>query len=640
LQYETCHKSNEFCKGFKIINKVVLQFITMRNLFLFIINWLFLTGTAGQFSKSDTVKQKEFHRWALTPPMGWNSWDCYGPTVTEAEVKANADYMAKYLKKYGWEYIVVDIRWYVGNDKSHGYNETNPEYSIDEYGRFIPAAKRFPSAANGKGFKPLADYVHEKGLKFGIHIMRGIPRIAVDRNLPILNSKAIAKGIYSERNLCTWLSDMYTVEVAKEGAQEYYNSLFILYASWGVDFIKVDDLSSPYHTDEIEMIRKAIDNCGRKMVFSTSPGETPIEQASHVQQQANMWRIVGDFWDNWPQLKEHFAVCRRWAPYIQPGSWPDADMLPLGHIAIRAERGNDRMSQLTRDEQITLMTLFAIFRSPLMFGGDLPGNDDFTLSLLTNKEVLAILKNSTNNHELFSDNDRVAWTADDPVTGDKILALFNIADQQQICENKALWSSGLLTRQTPGQSIVADLDISGTKKLYLAVSDGGDNIDWDHADWIAPSLYNEQDTLMLTSVRWKKATAGWGEVTLNKGVSGADLIVNDKNYRDGFGTHSNSVIEFDIPAGYHRFKFMAGLDHACVTQNTGATVKFLVFTEDPSGVMPGDSAGITVQLQQLGFDMACKIKDVWTGKDLGTYSTAFTAMLRRHASGLYRISKN
>ena len=81
---------------------------------------------------------KDFHQWASTPPMGWNSWDAYGPTVTESEVKANADYMSRYLKSVGWQYIVVDIRWYVANDKAHGYNETDPKYSIDGYGRLLP----------------------------------------------------------------------------------------------------------------------------------------------------------------------------------------------------------------------------------------------------------------------------------------------------------------------------------------------------------------------------------------------------------------------------------------------------------------------------------------------------------------------
>lgn len=370
--------------------------------------------------------KKDFHNWAPTPPMGWNSWDCFGPTVTEAEVKANADYMAKHLKAYGWEYVVVDIRWYISNDKAHGYNETNAEYNIDEYGRFIPAVNRFPSAAGGKGFKPLADYLHSKGLKFGIHIMRGIPVIAVKRGLPIKGTKVTAKDIYSEKDQCKWLRDMYTIIPGQEGAQEYYNSLFEMYASWGLDFVKVDDLSAPiYHAGEIEMIRKAIDRTGRKILLSTSPGETPIAQGEHVQQHVNMWRTVDDFWDAWEPLNAHFEVFERWNKWRTPGAWPDGDMLPLGRIGIRAERGNPRMTKFTKDEQYTLMTLWSIFRSPLMFGGNLPDNDAFTLSLLTNKNVLAVLKNSSNNKPLLNDADKAIWTADAPGAGARYVAVFN-----------------------------------------------------------------------------------------------------------------------------------------------------------------------------------------------------------------------
>ena len=372
----------------------------------------------------------KFLTWAATPPLGWNSWDCYGPTVVESEVKANADYMAKYLKTSGWEYIVIDIRWYVDNDKAHGYNEKDPAWVMDEYGRFMPSPVRFPSAANGKGFKPIADYIHSKGLKFGIHIMRGIPKEAVRRNTPVLGSKAKAADIYNSELLCMWLKDMYTVDYLKSGAQEYYNSLFELYASWGLDFVKVDDLSVPYHQGEIEMIRKAIDRTGRKIVLSTSPGETPIVNAEHVKTHANMWRIIGDFWDNWPQMKEHFDVCNRWAVHIGNGHFPDADMLPLGHIGIRAERGNDRMCTLTKDEQITTMSLFAIFRSPLMFGGNLPDNDEFTLSLLNNKGVLEVNQHSANNRQLFNKDGLIAWIADDSKTGDKYLAVFNASDKE------------------------------------------------------------------------------------------------------------------------------------------------------------------------------------------------------------------
>jgi hypothetical protein len=391
-----------------------------------------LTQCQTKKAANSETRGLAFHKWALTPPMGWNSWDCYGPTVVEAEVKANADYMAAHLKKFGWEYIVVDIRWYVANDKSGGYNEEDPVYTMDNYGRFIPAVNRFPSAANGIGFKPLGDYIHCKGLKFGIHMMRGIPVIAVKNNTPILGSSSRAQDIYTAENQCSWLKDMYTIVAGNPGAQEYYNSLFQLYASWGLDFVKVDDLSG--RNAEIEMVRKAIDNCGRPIVISISPGGDKPETAEFLKNNVNMWRTSNDFWDNWPALKNQFPVLNSWAGLGGKGYYPDGDMLPLGKIGLRAERGEPRMTGFTKDEQYTLMSLFTIFGSPLMFGGDLPGNDEFTLSLITNKEVLEVDQNSINSKQLFRENDLIVWTADDPKTGDKYLALFNTSDTIELAE--------------------------------------------------------------------------------------------------------------------------------------------------------------------------------------------------------------
>lgn len=583
---------------------------------------------------------KKIHDWAATPPMGWNSWDCYGPTVTEAEVKANADYMAKYLKPYGWDYIVVDIRWYVGNDKAHGYNEKDPDYVLDQYGRFLPAVNRFPSAAGGKGFKPLADYLHKKGLKFGIHIMRGIPVIAVKQNLPIKGTNVTARDIYSDKDQCSWLRDMYTVVPGKPGAQEYYNSLFELYASWGLDFVKIDDLSSPiYFEEEINMIRKAIDRTGRKIVLSTSPGETPIAHADHVQKNANMWRTVGDFWDSWQQLKEHFEVFERWNKWRSYGAYPDGDMLPMGKIGIRAERGNPRMTNFTPDEQYTLMTLWSIFKSPLMFGGNLPDNDPFTLSLLTNKKVLKVLNESINNKPLFTDENKAAWIADEPGTGAKYLAVFNTTDQKIAIEEKAVWNSGLLTKETPGHSKQVDIDITGVKKLYLVVNDGDHKTDWDHANWIAPTLYTEKDSLKLTDLKWIKATSGWEKPNVNKSVSGNNLTINKVKYENGIGTHSNSIIEFDVPEDYTRFKALVGLDEACVTQNVGATVKFLVFTENPSGALPPPSMKIPIHFKELGLSGSYLITDLWSGKTVGKFSGEFSPEINLHGAGLYRIIK-
>ena len=367
---------------------------------------------------------KTFHSWAPTPPMGWNSWDCFGAAVNEQQVRANADYMAEHLLKHGWQYVVVDIQWYEPKAKGWQYRP-NAELMMDQYGRLLPASNRFPSTADGKGFKALADYVHSKGLKFGIHMMRGIARQAVAQNTPVLNSTARASDIADKSSTCSWNGDMFGVDMSKPGAQEYYNSLFAQYAEWGVDFVKVDDLSRPYHKPEIEAIRKAIDATGRPMVFSTSPGATPLAEGEHVAQHANMWRISDDFWDKWQPLKEQFERCDHWSKFNAPGHFPDADMLPFG--AVRAsEKGH---TNFTRDEQVTVMTLWAICRSPLMFGGHMPDNDEFTLGLLTNDEVLAVNQHSTGGRQLFRKDDLIAWVADAPdAPGEKYLAVFNARD--------------------------------------------------------------------------------------------------------------------------------------------------------------------------------------------------------------------
>lgn len=365
---------------------------------------------------------------AQTPPMGWNSWDCYGASVREDEVRGNAEYMAAHLKRYGWEYVIVDIQWFEPNAKSDQYNPHAP-LVMDEYSRLMPAENRFPSAAGGKGFKPLADYVHSLGLKFGIHILRGIPRQAVAANTPILGTDYRAADIADTASTCAWNTDMYGVDPAKPGAQEYYNSLFQLYAQWGVDYVKVDDIAAPaYHQGEVELIRRAIDSCGREMVLSLSPGPTPLSAAEHVSKWANMWRMTNDFWDRWEDLLAMFGYADAWSRYIGPGHWPDADMLPLGRIGIRSAWG-DRYTRFTKDEQVTLMSLWAIIRSPLMFGGDLRFNDEWTTALITNEEVLRITKHSSGNRQLYREGDAAAWTAVGE-DGSVYLAHFNLGQTE------------------------------------------------------------------------------------------------------------------------------------------------------------------------------------------------------------------
>ena len=362
---------------------------------------------------------------AITPPMGWNSWDCYGAAVNETTVRANADYMAKHLKEYGWEYVVVDIQWSEPTAENHAYHPF-AELEMDEYSRLIPAVNRFPSAKDGKGFAPLAEYVHSLGLKFGIHIMRGIPRQAVHRNTDILGSDRTARQIADCDSICHWNTDMYGINPDAEGAQAYYDSLFELYAQWQIDYVKVDDIANHYPEAEIEMIYRAIEHCGREIVLSLSPGPAPLEKAEHLKQYANLWRITDDFWDHWDQLYDMFHRAEVWCTHSGPGHWPDADMLPLGAILQDYDPAN--RTKFTKDEQITMMTLWCMMRSPLMIGGGMTKNDDFTLRLLTNKDLLEMLFQARSSHQVYKRTEqnveRIVWTAFRE-QGGHYLAVFN-----------------------------------------------------------------------------------------------------------------------------------------------------------------------------------------------------------------------
>lgn len=365
------------------------------------------------------------------PPMGWNSWDCYGASVREEEVRRNAEYMAAHLKPYGWEYVVVDIQWFEPAAKSADYNP-NAELVMDEYGRLLPAENRFPSAAGGRGFGPLGHYIHSLGLKFGIHILRGIPRQAVRQNTRLFGTDRRAAEIADIGSICSWNGDMCGVDMSREGAQAYYDSIMQLYASWGVDFIKVDDIASPYHREEIEAIARAISRTGRRIVLSLSPGAAPLQEAGHLAEYANMWRMTGDFWDSWEALRAMFDYCRDWFPYRKEGAWPDCDMLPLGRIGIRSY-GGDRMTHFTEDEQRLLMTLWGIFRSPLMFGGELTELDAFTLSLLQNRDILRMNQHSCAGRELYRRGTEIAWAANE-AGGICYLAQFNLGEQEIAAE--------------------------------------------------------------------------------------------------------------------------------------------------------------------------------------------------------------
>jgi len=381
---------------------------------------------------------------APTPPMGWNSWDAYGLTINEADYKANVTVLAG-LKQYGWQYAVIDEGWYMENP--FGQNVPARKYLWDANGILIPVPSRFPSAADGAGFKPLADWVHAQGLKFGVHIVRGIPRQVVKENLPIAGSSFHAEDAADTTETCPWDEGNYGVQDNAAG-QAYYDSMMKLYAGWGLDYIKVDCISDhPYRPTEIRQIAEAIKKTGRTIVLSLSPGPTAVEHAAEVAKYAQMWRISDDHWDVWTAehkegkgefpfgIRDAFDRLAKWAPYVKEGSWPDEDMLPWGWLGPHPGWGEARQSRETQDEQRTEFTLWAIARSPLILGANLTKLDEFTRGLITNKDMIDVNQKAWDSHPVkklppdFA-NVRV-WLANEEAFADppEFVALFNLDDK-------------------------------------------------------------------------------------------------------------------------------------------------------------------------------------------------------------------
>lgn len=573
----------------------------------------------------------QFLSWAETPPMGWNSWDCFGTTVTEEQTKAQAGAMAKLLTPSGWSYLTVDIQWYEPNSQGHGYQAGAP-LQMDEYSRLTPALNRFPSAAAGKGFKPLADYVHSKGLKFGIHIMRGIPKQAVHENTAILGTAVRAADIANQNSTCAWNPDMYGVDMSKAGAQAYYDSLFSMYASWGVDFVKVDDIARPYDAvqkAEIEAIRKAIDKTGRPMILSLSPGDTPIEQGGHVMNHANMWRISDDFWDRWLPLYGMFGRLEKWTQYRTEGAWPDADMLPFGIVEF------DRPTRFTKEEQKTCMSLWCIARSPLILGADMTKLDQFTIDLLTNPEVLAINQDSTNNRQLSRDDDLIVWAADVTDSNDKYVALFNAQSNDDPFElpDDPAYKSRRIGGEPKSEVINIEVPIKDARRLVLAVGDGGNGAYYDHAVWIEPMVSGPAGTLKLTDLDWGVASSGWGEVRKNRTVDDRPIALNGEEL-EGIGVHAVSLVEFELPEGYDTFTARGMISEG---SGGGGRLEFMVLVNPEKHMKPQHSR-VAVDFNDLGVTGEATVRDLWTQKDVGVFEDAFGRELPLHGAGLYRIS--
>ena len=396
---------------------------------------------------------------AATPPMGWGSGYAYGLTINEAQFRDNMTILAAQLKEFGWQYVVLDAGWYLQNPEMAAMPE-RLRYTTNAQGQYEPAISRFPSARQGVGLKALSDAVHGNGLKFGIEIVRGIPKktVLADTRIGLTRFHAARAADTSDR--CPAKPENYAVRDNAAG-QAWYDALMKQYASWGVDYLDVDCMARPYRPEETRMIHKAILRSGRAMVLSLSSGPVPLDQAGDVGKYAQLWRVSGEVWDRWdrrfdgegakapagdsspnnsPQstasqstayqtVKEQFAILASWAAYAKPGNWPDAGMLPIGQLRPAPGYGKPRASSLTEDEQRSMITLWAIARSPLMIGGNLTQMDEAMKSLLTDPGVIAVNQHSTGAHPVTSRyRNTLAWASQSTDGTTSYLAIFNPGD--------------------------------------------------------------------------------------------------------------------------------------------------------------------------------------------------------------------
>ena len=395
--------------------------------------------------------------------MAWNSSEGFMLYINEAEYKANVDYVAKYLKPFGYEYAVIDAGWY--QDREHytleqskgkgpdGRNLT--DYTCDQYGRPIPHPVVFPSAKDGKGFGPLAEYVHKKGLKFGIHLMREMSLRTLGRGCKVKGSNYLIDNIVNLDSKCIW-SYWGTAGVKPNhpASQAFYNSIFELLAEWKVDFVKYDDLGSPFHLDELIMIRKAIANCGRKIVLSLSPGdETKIKDSDYYSKYSSMWRVSPDTWDKWADIERNLELLAQWNEHWPKKGWPDGDAMPMGYLTVLPNlMYKPHLTNLSIPEMRSMMTGWSFSRSPLIITSDLRNNPKALFEIETQKDLINIDQNASEHKVLLHNENSQVWFA--KCKGNSYVALLNVGEKEQeisyqLPENvKAQTFTDIWTKQT------------------------------------------------------------------------------------------------------------------------------------------------------------------------------------------------
>jgi hypothetical protein len=386
---------------------------------------------------------------AHTPPMGWNSFDSYGVYLHQDAAMDNLEAMAEKLKPHGYEYFVIDNGWFgeyrLQEGTMYPVEKHAHDIRINEYGHFLPSKVYFPN-----GLQPIIDRCHELGLKFGIHLMRGIPRKAYELDLPIKGTPYSARDIANTdpAENCDWCQYCYAVDMTKPGAQEWYDGLIQHIADMGVDFIKYDDIVP--HPDEVKAVAKAIRKTGKPIVLSLSPGNEVDPNAIEQFKLANMLRVTQDVWDEQQYLDACFAAWRKWQGKEKPGFWIDMDMIPFGQLQLMSPPGKDenktvmdkgdvalagkgttRWSQLTSPQMETFISMRALAASPLMMGGDLPTLDDISLKLITDAEIIACNQNGVMGSLVLEEDGLETWKVGKKGTKDEgWVGVFNRLDRQ------------------------------------------------------------------------------------------------------------------------------------------------------------------------------------------------------------------
>ncbi|KAJ7515498.1 hypothetical protein O6H91_22G015700 [Diphasiastrum complanatum] len=373
---------------------------------------------------SEIVSSSSAQGLASTPPRGWNSYDSFSWIISESEFLDNAEFVANTLKPFGYEYVVVDFLWYRKRDPKASI--WSPGFDLtDEWGRPVPDPVRWPSTAGGKGFGPIADKVHAMGLKFGLHVMRGISTSAIAKNTPILGAKGSPDGsgerLWRAQDIalrdrpCFWMPSCFvSVNTSSEGGKAFIESLYQQYASWKVDFIKHDCVfgAEDMSLDEIEAVSQAIVNTGRPIVYSLSPGvRATTAMGFDVHKLSHMYRVTSDDWDFWNDVQSHFDVARDFAAVglvgasgLQEGrSWPDLDMLPLGWLTDPgAPYGPYRRCRLSSDEQ-----------KLQVHSGPAPDNEAPPVLRLVGCNETINTRWAVHQKFLGSNNEQLCWTVPD-----------------------------------------------------------------------------------------------------------------------------------------------------------------------------------------------------------------------------------